>query len=470
MLADKLEKYSQSGVYPFHMPGHKRNFKGSFPYEIDITEIDGFDNLHDPEECIRSIEEKAAKLYRSKRAFLLVNGATCGILAAVKALTRRGDSVIVARNCHNSVHHAIELLGLNPEYYIPSPVHGDRMYNMYASVDPGKIDNLLNKNPGTKLVVITSPTYEGIVSNVELIAQICHKHGAKLLVDEAHGAHFPFCSAFPKGAIECGADVSVVSLHKTMPSPTQTALLLTNCSRLEGHLQSALSVFQTSSPSYVLMSGIECCLDFAKNNPQAFNQYLNRLHKFESAVSNMRNLRLLFRNREERIENLVDYDIGKLVISTNGTNLTGIELSNILRNNYRIEVEMSAINYIIAMTSVCDTDEGFNRLSKALLEIDSKCEKSDKNNVITLLTGVPKKRFTPSNIVNQNYKIVPFIETEGKISHEDIFAYPPGIPIVVKGEIISKEIHELVKRLKNSGVNIKSSESNYPENLMIAEL
>ena len=470
MLLDKIKELTKNGVYPFHMPGHKRNFSDDFPYDIDITEIDGFDNLHAPEGCIKAIEDKAAELYHAKRAFILVNGATCGILAAVKSLTKREDKVLVARNCHNSVYHAIELLGLEPEYFIPNHPKGDRKYNMYGSVEPSIIDELLQKNPDTRLVIITSPTYEGVVSDVASIAQICHKHGAKLLVDEAHGAHFPFHSSFPKSAIECGADMSVVSLHKTMPSPTQTALLLTNCIELERSLQSALSIFQTSSPSYVLMSGIEHCIDFAKGNAQSFDVYINKLHRFESSVKDLKNIKLLFRNREDGIENLFNYDISKLVISTYDTNLTGIDLANILRKNYNIEVEMSAINYIIAMSSVCDTDEGFERLSKALLEIDSICEKSDKYNALTLSTELPEKQFNPSGLENINSKIVPFIETKGKVSYEDIFAYPPGTPIIVKGEIISKDIIELINHLKNNGVNIKSSENNYPENLMIAEL
>ena len=292
MLYDKLKKYSQNKVYPFHMPGHKRqSINADLPYQLDLTEIDGFDNLHNPESCIKAVEDKAALLYNAKRAFMLVNGATCGIMSSIGALTNRGDSVLVARNCHISVYRAIKLFGLKPDYILPDYAkENGANYPVFASVNPKAVKQKLSKNPNIKLLIITSPTYEGVISDIKSISKICKAHGVRLFVDEAHGAHFPFNDYFPKNAINCGADVSVVSLHKTLPSLTQTALLLTNDLSLQSKLQTELAVFQTSSPSYVLMSSVDVCLDYIAENKQAFDEYVFRLKQFEKRSKNLKNL------------------------------------------------------------------------------------------------------------------------------------------------------------------------------------
>ena len=266
MLYDKLKNYSKSGIYPFHMPGHKRTDiteEGIIPYNIDITEIHDFDNLHSPNGVIDEIQKKAAKLYNAKNAFILINGSTGGILSAIRSMTNQGDKILMARNCHKSVYNSAELFNLNVDYIFPDT---DSRYNILTSVSPCDIEDKLTKhNDEIRLVIITSPTYEGVVSDIKSISEICHKHGAKLLVDEAHGAHFPFSDSFPDEALNCGADAAVLSLHKTLPSLTQTALLITNDSELSEILAENLAVFETSSPSYILMSSIEKCLDFCEN-------------------------------------------------------------------------------------------------------------------------------------------------------------------------------------------------------------
>ena len=468
-MIDKIKAYTSSGAYPFHMPGHKRTAHPELPFSFDMTEIDGFDNLHHPQGCIREIEKKAAALYRAKRAFLLVNGATAGIFAAMKAMTKRGDTVIIARNCHTSVHRAVELLGLHPVYYIPDPPMGEKEYDVYGGVNPFVLDMMLQNTPGVKLVVITSPTYEGICSDLEWIAPICHRNGAKLLVDEAHGAHFPFHDSFPKNAIAQGADCSVVSLHKTMPALTQTALLLSNDETKENELQEALAFFQTSSPSYVLMSSIDYALDFAAGHPSAFDEYLKRIDRFEKAARQWKHLELLFHGEEE-IGNIADYDRGKLVVSTVYTDITGTELANILRKNYKTEIEMAAANYLIAMTSVCDTDEGFRRLSEALTAIDSTLSDVQDTEESTLLFDVPKRALDPCDCAEREAYSIPWKDAAGHITHEDVYAYPPGIPVLVKGEIISEEAVNLIDKLIQRQINILSSRNSLPESLLVSDL
>lgn len=469
MLYDKLKNYSRNGIYPFHMPGHKRtavNGETTIPYEIDLTEISGFDNLHNAEGCIKQIEEKAAQLYSVKRAFLLVNGATGGILSAIRATTKYGDKIIVARNCHKAVYNAIELCGLNPVYVMPESIDE---YGIYSHISPQKVDKLLSENPDAKLVVLTSPTYEGVVSDIKAISEICKKFSVKLFVDEAHGAHFPFSDRFPNEAVNCGADVAVVSLHKTLPSLTQTALLLTNDFELKNKLKENLSVFESSSPSYILMSSIENCLNFISDNKSAFNRYTNNLDDFYNQAEKLKNIKILYCDKIVK-ENLFDYDIGKIIISTADTTLNGTQLAQILRMNFNIETEMAYTNYVIAMTSVCDSKEGFRMLINALSEIDKSFKrKINSSDILNIITEVPKKAFISSKRFEYASKIVYLKSAKGRVSLEYIWAYPPGIPLIVPGEVITKEIISTIEYLKSKNVEIYSSEKNLPDYISVAE-
>lgn len=432
MLFDKTKKYNKSGVYPFHMPGHKRqSISPDLPYELDMTEIPGFDNLHNPQTCIKEIEDKAATLYQAKRAFMLVNGATCGIMSAIGALTKRGDRVLVARNCHISVYRAIRLFGLKPEYILPDYVKdGDDSYPIFGSIDPDEVCKKLTEHRDIKLVILTSPTYEGVVSDISKISEICYEFGVKLFVDEAHGAHFAFCDYFPLGSLPNGADVTVTSLHKTLPALTQTALLLTNDLSLQDELQYQLSVFQTSSPSYVLMNSVEICLDYTANYD--FTDYINRLNAFKEKAKELKKLKLILR---ENTENIFAYDKSKLVISTAHTDLSGEKFANELRENFGIETEMSSTDYVIAMTSICDTDEGFQRLINALKSIDSICKYIETYEPV-LIKSLPEKVYEPYESEIE----------ESDIAKKDYFIYPPGIPIIVKGEHMTDDIINVIDK------------------------
>ena len=468
MLYDKLKSYKDSGIYPFHMPGHKRKDitnDGLLPYSIDLTEIDGFDNLHNACGFINEIEKKAEKLYCVNRAFLLVNGATGGILSSIRAMTNFGDKIIVARNCHKSVYNAIELCGLNPEYILPEY---DEKYGIFTSVSPQNLELLLNQSPDTKLVIITSPTYEGIVSDIKSISDICHRYGAMLFVDEAHGAHFPFSKKFPSEAVKCGADVAVVSLHKTLPSLTQTALLLTNNSELSERLQENLSVFETSSPSYILMSAIEKCLDFISDNKADFEAYTNRLLDFYNDTKSLKKLLILY-NDKSFLENCFDYDFGKILISTARTNISGTELAKTLRVKYKIETEMAYTDYVIAMTSVCDTEEGFSRLKKALFEIDNSLTKKEKTNDEYNFSEIPERSFNSFQKNNYNSEKILLKKAQGRVSLEYIWAYPPGIPLIVPGEVITDKLINQINILIGNNIQINSTKNYMPDYIYAAE-
>lgn len=466
MLYDKLKEYSQSGVYPFHMPGHKRRGVGGLlPYELDLTEIEGFDDLHDPSGCIREVERKAQELYKARRAFLLVNGTTGGILAAVRAMTCFGNKVIIARNCHRSVYHAAELCCLDPVYILAPVLSGSEIY---GSVPPEQVELLLSENRDARLVVITSPTYEGVCSDITKISAICRRYGAALLVDEAHGAHFPFSECFPRPALDSGADAAVVSLHKTLPSPTQTALLLTNNSDLEKSFQKQLAVFETSSPSYLLMSGIELCLRYMENN--SYKEYFKSLSAFYEQAKNLKKIKLLYPSKKNGL--IFDYDPGKLVILTHGTGLTGKELAAILRERYDIETEMSSAHHLIAMTSICDTAEGFKRLINALIDIDLSIKDSEysaKKINPAMISEPPQKRSSPWECFRCKPVETDFEKAVGRTSLEYIYAYPPGIPYIVPGEIIGEETVKKIRSLLANGVEVISSDKKMPARITVAD-
>lgn len=463
MLYDKLKKYSESGIYPFHMPGHKRNIDdGVMPYKIDLTEIYDFDNLHCATGCIKDVQNKAAQIYSVKHANILINGATGGILSAIRAMTNYGDTVIVARNCHKSVYNAVELCGLNAEYILP---YKNEEFGIFSSVSPEQVENKL-QHTKAKLVIITSPTYEGIVSDIKSIAYICRKYGAFLFVDEAHGAHFQLSSFFPQEAVSLGADAAVVSLHKTLPALTQTALLLTDNNQLSKNFERNLAIFETSSPSYVLMSSVESCLNFIDENNDKISNYISNIKSFRNSCKMLKHLKLY-----EKTQNDFDYDLGKIVISTRGTNITGVELSNVLRTEYKIEIEMAYTDYVIAMTSVCDTKCGFDRLSKAMCEIDSQILKAYKFEAkYNFSECLPHKAIKSSEIDSSKEISISFELSSGKVSAEYIWAYPPGIPLVVSGEVIDNNLISLVNHLSECGVEVYSTNGNLPNAINVVEI
>ena len=228
MLDDALKNYTRENVYPFHMPGHKRQMDllgDTSPYSIDITEIDGFDDLHHADGILKDAQERAARIYHADETHFLINGSTVGILSAIFGVTQKGDTILVARNCHKSVYHAIDMNELNPVYLYPA---FDSEAQLNTEISAEDVRTALEKNPKIRAVVIVSPTYDGVVSDVEAIAEAVHEKGIPIIVDEAHGAHFGFHPYFPENSNTKGADLVIHSLHKTLPSLTQTALLHVN--------------------------------------------------------------------------------------------------------------------------------------------------------------------------------------------------------------------------------------------------
>lgn len=461
-LYQKLEKYSKKDIVPLHMPGHKRNTKmlgTQLPYNIDITEIDGFDDLHHADGIIKNIQEKAQKIYNTKKSFLLINGTTCGILAGIRSFVKKNDKILVARNCHKSVYHAIELNELKPIYVMPKTNED----GINLGITPKEVKNKIKENPDVKLVVLTSPTYEGIISNIKEIVKICHENKIPVLVDEAHGAHLKFMNKTKElSAVDAGADIVVQSVHKTLPALTQTSLLHINGNMVnEEKLKHELSIFETSSPSYILMASIENCLDFLQQNENMFEKYEENLEYFYSKTKEIKKLEILKNKLTDQY-----FDDGKIVIITTKTNITGKELSEILRKKYKIELEMSSVNYAIAMTSVCDSKENVERLINALIDIDTKLEiqkmpKYEFENILPIISKSIYEAEKEDKFVKIDYRKV-----EGRISKEYMWVYPPGIPIITPGEIISKDIINLLEQISEAGLEIRTDNGTFPEVLV----
>lgn len=456
-MYQQLISYGESDVYPFHMPGHKRRaLPFPNPYTIDITEIDGFDNLHHAEGLIREAEERAAKLYGADRSYYLVNGSTCGLLAAICAAARRGDKVLAARNCHKAVYHAVSMQGLSVEFLYPAITRGD----LQGQITAAQVEEALTKHPDIAVVILTSPTYEGIVSDVAAIAACCHAHGAALIVDEAHGAHFGFGAGFPENAVRLGADAVIMSLHKTLPSFTQTALLHCNGGRIDTErVARYLGVYETSSPSYLFMAGMDACIDLIREQgAELFAQYRRRLDAFYRDTADLTQLHVM-RREDLCKEEAYDWDDSKLMIYA-GT-MGGEALHQELLGHYHLQMEMVSADYVLGMTSLMDTDEGMRRLVTALHEIDEKNRKTD------LGGEVPEAGFT-ARMYRENprrmqiyqaldlpYREVPFDEAVGKMAADYVYLYPPGIPLIVPGEIITEEFIRHIRECRERKLNVE---------------
>jgi len=429
-LLDLLRDNAENGRIPFHMPGHKRA-SALFPYlnELsaaeDITEIDGFDNLHGASGILRQAMERAALLWHSQRSYFLIGGSSCGILAGIRALTRRGDKVLLSRNAHKSVYHAIELCGLHPVFLTPPY---DRETGIFLSLPPAQLKEALSRHPDARLFILTSPTYEGILSDTAELTGIAHAQGTAVLVDEAHGAHLSLHPAFPDGAVSAGADIVVQSLHKTLPSLTQTAILHANGPFADpDRLAHQLAVFETSSPSYLLMASIDGCVRTLQNQPEILDRWADNLTEFRNSVQTLRRLRLPAQCGG--IPGAFRWDPSKIYISTAKTDKTGTELAAILRAA-NLEPEMVASHGVLCMSGPGDTPHALAALSDVLHEADRLCSET------SVPCGVPLPPLavpvcSPEEALERAWEWVSPAQSIGRIAAEYIWAYPPGIPLFI---------------------------------------
>ncbi|MBQ6695575.1 MAG: aminotransferase class V-fold PLP-dependent enzyme [Lachnospiraceae bacterium] len=456
ILFDKLTEYGKSDYYPYHMPGHKRQSMGALPMEwsaTDITEIDGFDNLHDAQGILQEIQQKAAKAYGAEESFYLVNGSTCGILSAISAVVPFGGELLMVRNCHKAVYHAAYLRQLRLHYIYP---HVKTDFDLCEAVTVKQVEQALEEYPGVSAVLVVSPTYEGRIADIEAIARVVHEKGVPLIVDEAHGAHLGFAPQFATNSARLGADVVINSVHKTLPAMTQTALLHVNgqlVSREE--LKRFLRIYQTSSPSYVMMSSIEEAVDKATEGKD-FETFAVKWQRLLQDLQGCKCLRIL-PQMQECIQK--QHDIGKLILSVSGTELSGQQFYDMLLKDYHLQAEMVCDSYVLCMFTMADGPEAYERLKAALLEIDARLTVTRERKGSCLQEESSVLRLEAKLPLHEAWELeqerISLEEAEGRQAGEFVNLYPPGTPIAVPGECLTAEVISVIKSYLAGGLAVQ---------------
>lgn len=457
-LFEKLVRNGESDIYPCHMPGHKRSNWGELPQQLskmDITEIEGFDNLHQPEGILLELQKKAAELCGAEESFYLVNGSTGGVLSAVSTALPAGGHILMARNCHRSAYHAAYLRNLKISYLYPGILSE---YDIFEAVTPEQVRATLEKAPDIGAVLVVSPTYEGRIADIMGISEAVHEKGIPLIVDEAHGAHLGLSREVHENSCRQGADLVIQSVHKTLPALTQTALLHVNGKLIDRELlKRFLHIYQSSSPSYLLMASIDNALHYIEEDGEsAFAEFRKQYDRMLERLSRCRVLKFLPADEKRQ-------DLGKLLISVRDAEMTGRQLYDILLNKYRIQTEMAAESFVLAMFTLNDRQEGYERMAEALLEIDSCLEglKKTENAYQRRLYLKP----WPENPDTGGYTLtaawdgskeeVLLEESGGRFAGEFVNLYPPGVPLLVPGERIKGELCQRIRVWIQQGLTVQ---------------
>lgn len=459
---DFLLEHAAKEPISFHMPGHK----GSKLYEkygygaflqrfmdCDITEIPGADNLFQTEGVLRETQRRYAELYQVERSYMLINGTSSGIIAAILASVPEGGQLIMARNCHKSVFNALSLGGIQPVYVYPEMMEE---YGILGQVTAAEIERVIQENPKAKAVILPSPNYYGICSNIKEIARLVHEHGKILIVDQAHGAHLKWLSKKDYGgtgpgcAEEVGADVVINSIHKTLASFTQSAVLNLNSQSVDRYvLEDKLQAIQSTSPSYLLMASLDISADLIKRHGTELMKHWNEnLDHFYGAAKKIPGLRVI---EDSRL-----LDRSKINIDTSGLGITAAELENALMER-GIFSELTTGNILMLMSGIGNQHRDFQRLLEALKEIQ----------VETGLRGASEKSAEPIREIGgkmpkkselfpvpQNKKRVRLEHAEGMICAASIIPYPPGNPLVCPGEKLEKEEIQYISQLRQAGEKV----------------
>ena len=396
-----------------------------------LIEYEKSDGVPYAEGKMKDAQKFAATVCQADETHFLVNGSCGGILSAVFSATKQGGELLMARNCQSSVYHAAEMRELKTHYLYPEVLSE----GILGEITVEMVEEAFEKYPDAKTLIFTSPTCDGVVSDVKTIVKAAHTRGVTVIVDESHGAHFLKESGFPKSAIRCGADVVVQSTHKTLPALAQTALLHVNQDyKYKEKIRKYLTMFQTSKPSHVLMSSIDFAMHwYMEEGRETYKKYLADLKKLRTALkAKLNHLEIL------EPENVFDYDISKLLISTRKGNISGEELHKKLLKKYHIQAEMVSANDVLFMTSVTDKEEYFRRLLDALLEIDETLEENPMPGKAEEEMSKPKSLMRICEAIEAKKKALPLMESMGETCGVYVYIYPPGIPLLTPGEKISE--------------------------------
>lgn len=473
-ILEALNRYKKMRVLPFDVPGHKRGkgnrelteFLGEQCLTVDVNSMKPLDNLCHPVSVIKEAQELAAKAFKAKDAFFMVNGTTSAVQAMVMSVCKKGDKIIMPRNVHRSAINALILCGAVPVYVNPG-TRKDIGIPLGMSVEDVKKAILENRD--AKAILVNNPTYYGICSDLRGITELAHSFGMKVLVDEAHGTHFYFSNKLPMSAMEAGADMAAVSMHKTGGSLTQSSILLINNDINKGYVHQIINLTQTTSASYLLLSS----LDISRRNlALRGNEIIDKIIDYvEYAREEINKIPGYYAYSKEIIDNkyVCDFDVTKLSIYTQGIGLAGIEVYSILRDEYDIQIEFGDLGNILAIVSVGDEEQGIERLISSLCDIKN-CYSKEKKNMFDHEYIEPDVVRAPQEAFYADKESIKIEESENRVCGEFVMCYPPGIPILAPGERITREILDYIKYAKDKGCSLTGTEDEKIEYINVLEV
>lgn len=468
-ILEALEEMKRNRLVPFDVPGHKHGkgnpdltqFLGEQCLSVDVNSMKMLDNLCHPVSVIREAEALAAEAFGACHAYFMVGGTTSAVQSMVLSVCKRGDKIILPRNVHRSVINIMILCGAVPVYVNPDMDHD---LGIALGMKLSAVEKAVLENPDAKAILVNNPTYYGICSNLKGITELAHAHGMKMLVDEAHGTHFYFDRDLPMTAMEAGADMAAVSMHKSGGSLTQSSFLLIGPDMSEGYVRQIINITQTTSGSYLLMSSLDISRrNLALQGQEIFDKVKDMV---EYARKEINQIGDYYAYSKELIngDSIYDFDITKLSVNTLSVGLAGIEVYDLLRDEYDIQTEFGDLGNVLAYVSVGDRPRDIERLVSALAEI-RRLYKKDRNSLMTAEYINPKVIYSPQDAFYSDKQSLLLEECENMVCAEFVMCYPPGIPILAPGELITKDILDYIIYAKEKGCSMTG-----PEDMNISRL
>ncbi|HIR46516.1 MAG TPA: aminotransferase class I/II-fold pyridoxal phosphate-dependent enzyme [Candidatus Caccousia avicola] len=470
-IYEALERFRQMRVVPFDVPGHKRGrgnpeltqLLGEQCVSMDVNSMKPLDNLCHPVSVIREAEQLAAEAFGAANAFLMVGGTTSAVQSMVLSVAKRGEKIILPRNVHRSVMGAMVLCGAIPVYVNPEC---DNRLGIPLGMSVSAVEKAIRENPDAKAVLVNNPTYYGICSDLRAIVRLAHEHGMLCLADEAHGTHFYFGEGLPVSAMAAGADMAAVSMHKSGGSLTQSSLLLTGPAMQEGHVRQIINLTQTTSGSYLLLSSLDISRrNLALRGKTDFERVI-RLAEYAREEINAIGGYYAFSRELVNGDSVYDFDVTKLSVNTLDVGLAGIEVYDLLRDEYDIQIEFGDLGNILAYISVGDRPREIERLVSALSEVRRRFGRS-KADLMTQEYIDPQVAVSPQDAFYAPKESLPLRETAGRVCSEFVMCYPPGIPILAPGERITDQILDYIEYAKEKGCSMTGPENPEIERLNV---
>lgn len=461
-IHEALVEFGKKRVVPFDVPGHKRGrgnpeltaFLGEKCVGIDVNSMKPLDNLCHPVSVIRDAEMLAAEAFGAAHAFLMVGGTTSAVQAMVLSSVKRGEKIILPRNVHRSVMGALVLCGAVPVYVDPLC---DARLGIPLGMSLSDVERVMKANPDAKAILVNNPTYYGICSDLRSIVALAHKNNMLCLADEAHGTHFYFGENMPVSAMAAGADMAAVSMHKSGGSLTQSSFLLAGPNMSEGHVRQIINLTQTTSGSYLLLSSLDISRrNLALRGKEVYGKVAQMAQYARDEINTIGGY-YAFSKELVNGESVFDFDITKLSVNTLNIGLAGIEVYNLLRDEYDIQIEFGDLGNFLAYISIGDRPREIERLVSALAEIRRRYGKSvtgmtHQEYIEPIVEATPQEAFYAQKIS------LPIEQTEGMVCSEFVMCYPPGIPILAPGERITSEILDYIRYAKEKGCSLTGPE------------